>query len=80
MDVVPNEKVEYHFMMEEGEITCSRLRTCEYIKWIRKEKSMFLCVIIILFTYGIHLTDVIRFDNTCSFFRSKNSLVPNQCE
>ena len=30
VDVVPNEKVECHLMMEEGEITCSKFRTCEY--------------------------------------------------
>lgn len=65
VDVVPKEKVESNLIMEEGEIICFSPRICEY--HFTNQKKWLLTILSI----EIFNLDVLRFDNSYSYFRSK---------
>jgi len=65
VDVVPKEKVVSNLIMEEGEIICFSPRICEY--YFTNQKKWLLTILSI----EIFNPDVLRFDNSYSYFRSK---------
>lgn len=64
VDVVQKEKIECHLMMEEGEILCFSPRICE-------KHQLFLFSNFLFNNDTLSYIDVLRFDNTYSYFRSK---------
>ena len=64
MDVVASQRIDSHTAMEEGAIICSQLCSCN------TSSLLFSSFLFNLFGFSCS-TDVVEFDNTFSYFRSK---------
>ena len=64
-ELLPTNKVESHLVMEEGEITCESKGECKFCHVLNKE-IIVNCAMCIFF-----YPDVVEFDNSFSFIKSK---------